>query len=129
MKMISIVIAIILCTGMSANAKDCSQEENSIQIIACHEDRYLAADQELNAVYKEIMKSLSPDAREKFKQAQRAWLKYRDASIALISEIEKESGSYGGVVIANYKAKIVEKRVLELKHVFSGPEGASVEGW
>ena len=65
MKMISIVIASILCTGMSANAKDCSQEENTIQIVACHEDRYLAANQELNTIYKEMMKSLSPRIERK----------------------------------------------------------------
>lgn len=129
MKMFSIVIGIILCTSMAANATDCSEAYSTIQIVACHEDRYLAADQALNAIYKEMMRSLSPEAGEKLKQAQRAWLKYRDASIALIAEIEKDSRSYGAIVVADYKAKIVEKRVQELKHVFSGPADSPVEGW
>lgn len=90
---------------------------------------YIKADNELNAVYKEIMKTSSPELRDKLKQAQMAWLKYRDTSLALMIEHEKDSGSFGSLVVAKYKADMVEKRVLELRHVFSGPDSEPVEGW
>jgi uncharacterized protein YecT (DUF1311 family) len=111
----------MLCTSFTLSAQDCSKAENTLAIIACHEGRYEKADKELNKVYGEAMKSLSPSAQQKLKESQRAWLKYRDAGFALAIELNKDLRSYGNIVIADYKATLVKKRVLELKYLFSGP--------
>jgi uncharacterized protein YecT (DUF1311 family) len=121
------LLLISMSAGASAGAKYCGNEENTVMIIACHEDRYRIADQEMNVIYKESMKSLLHEEKKKLKQAQLAWLKYRDTNIAFISELEMDSRSYGRIVVADYKAKIVEKRVLELKHMLSGPAGPMVD--
>ena len=42
-------------------------------------------------------------------------------------EQNKDSGTYGGIVVGDYKTKVVQKRVQELKYMLSGPESAPVE--
>ncbi|MCX5811658.1 MAG: DUF1311 domain-containing protein [Proteobacteria bacterium] len=123
MKTIILIGALLcmLCSAFTLSAQDCSKAENTHTIIACHEERYKNADKELNKVYGESMKTLSPAAQQKLKESQRAWLKYRDTGLTLAIELNKDLRSYGDVVIADYKATIVEKRVLELKYLFSGP--------
>jgi uncharacterized protein YecT (DUF1311 family) len=111
----------MFCSALTLSARDCSKAENTLAIIACHEERYRIADNELNKVYGESMKTLSPAAQQKLKESQRAWLKYRDTGLALATELNKDLRSYGDVVIADYKATVAEKRVLELKYLFSGP--------
>lgn len=111
----------VLCSALTLSAQDCSKAENTLAIVECHEERYKKADKELNKVYGESIKTLSPAGQQKLKEAQRAWLKYRETSFALVTELNKDLRSYGNVVIADYKATVVEKRVLELKYLFSGP--------
>lgn len=123
--MLKTVIALIFtCTLAVSNsviAADCGNAENNLAIVDCHVARYQAADKELNLVYNKTMQSVSDSEKEKLKTAQKSWLVYRDASFELIKEINKDSGSYGNIVIADYQATLVEKRVLELKYLFSSP--------
>jgi len=126
LKLIAIVFLAVLTVSGPVMAGDCANAENTLAIVDCHVARYAAADKELNAVYSEAMKSLSDAEKKKLKEAQKAWLKYRDAGIAFMLETNKDSGSYGNVLITDYKAKLVEKRVLELKYILSGPEGSPV---
>ena len=121
------VLAVFLYLTPSAFAADCSSAGDAISIAECHEQRYIKADRELNAVYKEAMKSLPENEKQKLQTAQRAWLKYRDASFQFVFEQNKESGSFGGIAISSYKASVVEKRVLELKYLLSGPEAPPVK--
>jgi len=124
---IAALFTVMSALSNPAIAGECANAENTVAIVDCYAARYSAADKELNAVYNEAMKSLPESGKKKFKDAQKAWLKYRDASFAFIGEANKDAGSYGGVVVADYKAKLVEKRVLELKFVLSGPEDSPVE--
>ena len=109
----------------SVIAEECnSRLENSVFIMDCLSARYKAADQELNAIYSEAMKSksLSSDGKEKLKESQEAWLKYRDASLAFITEVNRKTGSTGNFIIEDYRATLVKKRASELKYILSGPD-------
>ena len=108
--------------SQSVVAKGCADESNTIAIEACHQKEYDAADKELNTVYNEAMKTLEPAAKQKLNDVQKAWLKSRDANIAFIIEQNKDSGTYGGIVVSDYQARVVQKRVLELKAMLQGPE-------
>jgi uncharacterized protein YecT (DUF1311 family) len=112
----------------SVIAEECSsRSENSISIMDCLSARYKAADQELNAIYSEAMKSLSSDGKEKLKESQEAWLKYRDASLALITEVNRKTGSTGNFIIEDYRVTLVKKRASELKYILSGPDAGPAE--
>ncbi len=110
-----------------ALAQDCSDAGNTIAIVQCHEQHYVKADKELNVIYTEAMKTLPAGQKAKLKEAQKAWLKFRDLSLEFSKELNSEMRSFGSVVFADYKAKIVEKRVLELKYLMQSPEGPVVK--
>lgn len=122
-----IILLLTLSLGGIASAKDCSEEKDSVSIAQCHEQRYSEADKELNSVYSQAMKSLSDTEKQKLREAQKAWLKYRDSSFEFYIEKNKEMRSYGSIAVGDYKATLVEKRVQELKYILSGPEGPPVE--
>ena len=111
---------------VSLEAKDCAMEQTTLDIEACHQDQYAAADKELNRVYQLAMKSLPAPARAKLQSAQRLWLKSRDANLELMAELIKDSGSYGRVVYADYKSKVVQKRVQELNYMLADPSSPPV---
>ena len=129
-----IKLMVALLTGLfvlsnAALAEECSnRRENSGFIMDCLAERYKAADQELNAIYSEAMKSLSSDGKKKLKESQDAWLKYRDASLALITEVNRNTGSTGNFIIEEYRLALVKKRVSELKSILSGPDAGPAEG-
>ncbi|MBK8536096.1 MAG: DUF1311 domain-containing protein, partial [Candidatus Competibacteraceae bacterium] len=80
----------------SVIAEECSRRsEDSVFIMDCLSARYKAADQELNVIYSEAMKALSSDGKKKLKESQEAWLNYRDASLPLITEVNRKTGSTG----------------------------------
>jgi uncharacterized protein YecT (DUF1311 family) len=125
-------ICLALCLFLSlpalfAHGQDCASQPNTVAIEECQQKRYEKADRELNRVYGEIMKDLSPEGQKKLKEAQRAWLKYRDSAYAFGVEFYKESRSYGRVAFAEYKAAVVEKRILELKYIIQSPEDPPVK--
>jgi uncharacterized protein YecT (DUF1311 family) len=116
-----------ICAAWGECSNNCGNEPDTGAIVACHAKRYDKADKELNRVYGETLKSLSPEGQQKLKESQRAWLKYRDAAFALAIEANKETRSYGSVVVADYKASVVEKRVLELQYLFQSPADPPVK--
>ena len=93
----------------------------------CLSARYKAADQELNTIYNEAIKSLSSDAKKKLIESQEAWLKYRDTSLALVTEVNKNTGSTGNFIIEDCRVTLVKKRVSELKYILSGPDAGPAE--
>ena len=112
----------------SVIAQECSnRSEDSGFSIDCLSARYKATDQELNAIYSEAMQSLSSDGKKKLKESQEAWLKYRDASLAFITEVNRNTGSTGNFIIEDYRATLVKKRALELKYILSGPDAGPAE--
>lgn len=127
LKIITLIALATLTILDIAEANNCAQSGSTIDIVDCNATHYESADKELNLVYGEAMKSLSGDKKNILKEAQKAWLKYRDASIAFMIETNRDTGSYGNILISDYKAKLVEKRVLELKYILSGPEDSPIE--
>lgn len=113
----------------SVIAEECStrSSENSMFIMDCLSARYKVADQELNAIYSEALKSLSSDGKKKLKESQEAWLKYRDASLAFITEVNRNTGSTGNFIIEDCRVTLVKKRVAELKYILSGPDAGPAE--
>ena len=76
-------------------------------------------DKELNIVYQKIMKIANPVTKNKLRNAQRAWIKFRD------SEIEKSYytnnpnvGSIGVLFSLNTAAKLTEERTVQLAEMY-----------
>ena len=76
-------------------------------------------DKELNIVYQKIMKVSDPVTKNKLRNAQRAWIKFRD------SEVEKSyytnnpnGGSMGILFSLNTAAKLTEERAVQLAEMY-----------
>ena len=76
-------------------------------------------DKELNIVYQKIMKVADPVTKNKLRNAQRAWIKFRD------SEVEKSYytnnpnvGSIGVLFSLNTAAKLTEERAVQLAEMY-----------
>ena len=64
---------------------------------------------------------------KKLKENQEAWLKYRDTSLAFITEVNRNTGSTGNFIIEDYRVTLVKKRASELKYILSGPDAGPAE--
>jgi uncharacterized protein YecT (DUF1311 family) len=89
------------------------------------------ADDELNRVYREILKRNAHDAvfLERLKSAQRAWISFRDAELeALFPDPEKQVayGSAYPMCYANWKKKITVQRTQQLRKWLTGTEEGDV---
>ena len=76
-------------------------------------------DKELNIVYQKIMKAADAVTKNKLRNAQRAWIKFRD------SEVEKSyytnnpnGGSMGILFSLNTAAKLTEERAVQLAEMY-----------
>ena len=76
-------------------------------------------DKELNIVYQKIMKVADSVTKNKLRNAQRAWIKFRD------SEVEKSyytnnpnAGSIGILFSLNTAAKLTEERAVQLAEMY-----------
>ncbi len=127
-KFMAAVFTGLFVISNSVIAEECSSRpEDSMFIMECLSARYKAADQELNKIYSEAMKSLPSDAKKKLIESQEAWLKYRNASLAFVTEVNRTTGSTGNFIIEESRVTLVKKRVSELKYMLSGPDAGPAE--
>ena len=82
-------------------------------------------DKELNIVYQKIMKTVNPVTRNKLRNAQRAWIKYRDSEIENSYYINNPDGGSMGVLFSLYTAaKLTEERTV---YLVAKVDGVTVE--
>lgn len=77
-------------------------------------------DRLLNRYYKRLMDRLQPADQEILRQAQRQWLKFREAEKALINQLYSETYTGGGtmynIFIVHDHYSLTRHRVFELFH-------------
>ena len=74
-------------------------------------------DIELNSVYKNVLKQLSPKGTEAIKAGQRAWIIFRDKTAEAYG-MHEEGGSLEGLMRTNCLIEITQNRIKELKMLF-----------
>lgn len=73
-------------------------------------------DAELNQAYQQLQKKLNPQARQKLKISQRAWLKFNQAETDFIASnwTNDNFGSSSAISRAQYQSAMVKSRVTAL---------------
>jgi uncharacterized protein YecT (DUF1311 family) len=112
----------------------CPEAKTQLEMNGCAYGMYQEEDAELNRVYREILKRYKQDRVfiGKFKAAQRAWIKFRDAQFeAMFPQILDSRGQYNyGSVFpmcsSLYKARLTHSRVEELRAWLDGTEEGDV---
>ena len=75
-------------------------------------------DKELNIVYQKIMKIANPVTKNKLRNVQRAWIKYRDSEIENSYYINNPDGGSMGILFSlNTAAKLTEERTVQLAEI------------
>ena len=76
-------------------------------------------DKELNIVYQKIMKTVNPVTKNKLRNVQRAWIKYRDSEIENSYYINNPDGGSMGILFSlNTAAKLTEERAVQLAEMY-----------
>ena len=76
-------------------------------------------DKELNIVYQKIMKIANPVTKNKLRNAQRAWIKFRNSEIENSYYVNNPDGGSMGVLFSLYTAaKLTEERTVYLAEIY-----------
>jgi uncharacterized protein YecT (DUF1311 family) len=94
----------------------CAGAKTTIEMLDCLRQRYQKVDAELNRVYKQLMSRLTEKRQAKLKEAQRAWIVFRDKSAEFEASAE-EGGSMALLINLLVMTEKTESRVDELKRI------------
>jgi uncharacterized protein YecT (DUF1311 family) len=64
----------------------CANPQTQTEMTQCAAEAYKAADAVLNQVYRQLVAKLDDDEKAQLKEAQTAWLKYRDTNCDFVAD-------------------------------------------
>lgn len=121
------IFTLAALTSQTSFAKDCHDTATTnYDMIHCQCTDFKKADQELNSVYKKLLKKYKSDkgAIERIKIAQRAWLDFRDKHMESFYHRTESSMRLTTLCECSQLEKITLDRVVQLKLMLNGyPEG------
>jgi len=114
-KLMSLAMLVASMSAVSAMAKeDCKDPRSQMAMNICSGQDYKRADATLNKSYKELVANLERDRRQKLKQVQIAWIKYRDLQCEFDSS-RYDGGSMESLVHSSCLTRITEQRNKDLE--------------
>ena len=81
----------------------------------CWGREYRAADTVLNQVYRQLVSMLDDEEKSQLKEAQTAWLKYRDSNCEFVAD-QYKGGTIRPMIYAICLADVTNNRTTELKN-------------
>lgn len=118
------ILAVLVAAPALAEDLDCANTEVQVEMNACAEQDWQAADGFLNEYYGRAMAAMKeidadlPKAEQgaaiNLREAQRAWVTYRDATCAA-EGYAMHGGSAEPMLIYGCRARVTEARAEELK--------------
>lgn len=111
----------LLCLAtLPARAADCGNAQTQIEINLCAAESYKHADKDLNEIYRIALKKLkaeNPSKIERFKEVQRAWIKFRDLNCKYKYDLY-EGGSMAPAVHSECMTELTQVRTNEIPALF-----------
>jgi uncharacterized protein YecT (DUF1311 family) len=100
MRLVALTVSIML-SAVSARAEDtppypvtdCGKFTVQIDLNKCADDNLQSADSMLNKVYQQLMAEQDAASKERLKEAERAWIAYRDRECAFETGPQEAGGS------------------------------------
>jgi uncharacterized protein YecT (DUF1311 family) len=119
MKHVSALLTLFAVAALSvfgqAQKKDpCADAQTQAEMNMCWGKEYKAADAKLNKTYQDFMSKLDEAEKLQLKNAQLAWLKYRDTNCEFVSD-QYKGGTMRPMIAAMCLADVTNARVTELK--------------
>ncbi|RQO37104.1 hypothetical protein DBR37_02635 [Herminiimonas sp. KBW02] len=103
--------------------KDCDKNQLTMNVCASH--RYTAADQILNQQYKKLMAQQDATGKQRLRDAQRAWIGFRDKDCLANTGLREESGSIWPLLHFSCLERHTVQRSEDLKVQACGMEGCA----
>jgi len=97
-----------------ATKDPCPGAYSQYEMNVCAHREFQAADAALNRAYNQLSSKLDEGRRAKLKEAELAWLKYRDGNCEFVSS-EYEGGSIRPMIHSFCLADVTRARTAELK--------------
>jgi uncharacterized protein YecT (DUF1311 family) len=105
-----------------ALAKECSGLDTQTAMNLCESENFKHADAELNAVYAKLLSKVSAAGQPKLREAQKYWIKYRDAQCEF-ETMGTIGGSIHGMVAAQCLTDLTAQQTKRLQHQLTCQEG------
>lgn len=93
---------------------NCQKAQTQLELNQCADLSAKDADRKLNQVYQQLRKNRGTELDTLLVEAQKSWLKYRDASCAF-SRKGVAGGSIASMVYSNCIARLTKQRTQELE--------------
>lgn len=121
-KALSIALAFFALSAAQAAEKNCGDLTTQMDITMCEGEKLDKADAALNAVYAKLTKKVSAGGKTKLVEAQRAWLKYRDAQCDF-ETLATVGGSIHPMEVAICRAELTREQTKRLQRQLDCQEG------
>jgi uncharacterized protein YecT (DUF1311 family) len=119
MRRLIVLVSLLLLAASSVTAQKkktdpCANPQTQTEMNICAGKAFEAADAVLNQVYQKLRSMLDEAEKAQLKEAQTAWLKYRDANCEFVSG-QFEGGTMRPMVHAGCLADVTKNRTAELR--------------
>ncbi len=116
---ITLCLLLVLTCGFAFSQKKraadpCANPQTQFEMNQCAGKDYKTADAALNQVYQRLVTMLDDEERAQLKEAQTAWIKYRDLNCDFVGD-QFKGGTMRPMVYANCLADMTRKRTTELR--------------
>ena len=107
-------VMLAAASPLAAQQGECDDARTQSDMNLCATDRYQAADAEMNRAYAQLRAAIDAEERSALLDAQRAWLRFRDAHCAF-EAAGFRGGSMQPMIEANCLAAVTRDRTKQLK--------------
>ena len=116
---ISLLVALVLMSvtisGQKQKPKPCEDAQTQAEMNICWGNEYKKADAALNKAYQQLSAMLDDEQKVQLKNAENAWIKYRDANCEFAAD-QYKGGSIRPMIAAICLADVTNSRTTELKN-------------
>lgn len=116
------VLAPMAFAGEQGAPENCTG--STLEMVDCLMAQHAHWDKELTIAYRQAMRDAPPAQKQKLRDAERAWIKYRDANCDYYAAGE---GTIARINAAVCLRDMTKQRALELKTGAAGPDNAGKE--
>lgn len=115
-----VFVSLLLAAATSITAQQrrkadpCANPQTQAEMNICAGKAFEAADAVLNQVYQKLMSMLDDAEKAQLKEAETAWLKYRDTNCEFVAD-QFKGGSMRPMIYAGCLADMTKKRTTELR--------------
>src|SRR5256885_12713525 len=117
---LTVLLALLLLTAFCCFAQEqkkpepCADAQTQAEMTICWDKEYKTADARLNETYRQFTSKLDDEEKAQLKNAQLAWLKYRDANCDFVAD-QYKGGTMRPMIAAICLADVTNNRTTELK--------------